>query len=205
MPSTPRSIISSKNSRILSGDAPSNNVVFVVTRNPRWSAALIPSRLVEDAVAAHRLVVLLPEPVHVHAERQVLGRREQVELLLEQDGVGAEIDVLPPLHELGHQSVDVGVHERLAARNAHDGRPALFHGLETGLDRQVLLEDLGRVLDLAAAGAGEVASEEGLEHQDERVALPATQLLLEDVARDGVHLGNRHAHLVSDLSRVWLT
>ena len=43
MPSTPRFIISSKNSRILNGEAPSNSVVFVVTRKPRWSAALIPS------------------------------------------------------------------------------------------------------------------------------------------------------------------
>ena len=41
MPSTPRSIISSKNSRIRSGEAPSKSVVLVVTRKPRSSAALI--------------------------------------------------------------------------------------------------------------------------------------------------------------------
>ena len=64
--------------------------------------------LVVDAVPADRLVVLLPETVHVHAEGQVLGRREEGELLLEQDGIGAEIDVLPPLDELDDQLVDIG-------------------------------------------------------------------------------------------------
>ncbi len=43
MPSTPTAIISSKNCRIRRGDAPSKSVVFVVTRKPRPSAALIPS------------------------------------------------------------------------------------------------------------------------------------------------------------------
>ena len=50
------------------------------------------------------------------------------------------------------------------------------------------------VLDLAAAGAGQVAAEERLEHQHERVALAARELLLQDVAGDRPHLRNRHAH-----------
>jgi hypothetical protein len=43
MPSTPRSIISSKNICIRTGLTPSNNVLLVVTRNPRASASRIPS------------------------------------------------------------------------------------------------------------------------------------------------------------------
>ena len=38
-------------------------------------------------------------------------------------------------------------------------------------------EDVGRVLDLAAAGARQVAAEERLEHQHERVALAAREPL----------------------------
>ena len=41
IPSTPSSIISSKKRRMPSGSLPSNSVVFVVTRNPRESAARI--------------------------------------------------------------------------------------------------------------------------------------------------------------------
>ena len=41
MPSTPSVIISSKNSRIRSGEAPSKSVLFVVTRKPRATASRI--------------------------------------------------------------------------------------------------------------------------------------------------------------------
>ena len=81
------------------------------------------------------------------------------------------------LHELGDQPVDVGVHERLAAGDAHDRRAALVHRREALLDGQVLLEDLGRVLDLAAAGARQIAAEQRLEHEHQRIALPAGELL----------------------------
>ena len=195
MPSTPTAIISSKNCRIRRGDAPSKSVVFVVTRKPRPSAALIPShRLVVDAVPAHRLVVVLAEPVHVHAEGQVLRGREQVELFLEEDGIRAEIDVLLALHQLGHEPVDLGIHQRLAARDAHHRGTALLDGLDALLHGEVLLEHLGGVLDLAAARAGEVAPEERLEHEDERIPLSSSELLLDHVGSDREHLRHRNAH-----------
>jgi hypothetical protein len=43
IPSTPRSIISSKNARTALGSAPSNSVVLVVTRKPIATARRIPS------------------------------------------------------------------------------------------------------------------------------------------------------------------
>src|SRR5581483_8445703 len=152
-------------------------------------------RLVVDAVPADRFVVLFPQAVHVDAEREVLRRGEEVELFLQEDGVGAEIHVLLPLHQLRDQPVDLRVHQRLAARNAHDGRAALLDRSQALLDAQVLLEDRRRVLDLAAAGAGEIAPEERLEHQNERVALAPRQLLAEDVRRDRPHLRQRNAHV----------
>ena len=43
MPSTPTSIISSKNARTELGSQLSNRVVFVVTRKPRSTASRIPA------------------------------------------------------------------------------------------------------------------------------------------------------------------
>ena len=70
MPSTPSSIISSKNARTLFGSAPSKSVVFVVTRKPRCTA----SRIAVDgdlvaAFAADGEVVVLALAVHVDARR----------------------------------------------------------------------------------------------------------------------------------------
>jgi hypothetical protein len=163
--------------------APSNRVVFV-------------DGLVEDTVLADGLVVLLPEPIHVDAEGEVLRRREDagVEPLLEEDGVRAKIDVLLPRDQLRHEPPDLRVHERLAARDGHDGGAALVDGLETLLDGEVLPEDLARILDLAAARTGEVAAEQRLEHEDERVLLAPTIPLREHVARDGPHLRDGYAH-----------
>src|SRR5215472_4090154 len=155
MPSTPRFIISSKNWRMRSGEAPSKSGLDPL------------HRVVEHAVPAHRLVVVLAQAVHVHAEGEIPRGREEVELLLEQDGVGAEVDVLLPLDQLHHQIVDVGIHEGLAARNAHDGGAALVHRLEALLDGEVLLEDLSGILDLAATRTREIAAEERLEHENQ--------------------------------------
>src|SRR6267143_2844561 len=153
-------------------------------------------RLGEDAVAADRLVVLLAEAVHVDAEGEVLGGLEEarLELLLEEDRVGAEVDVLLPRHERGHEAADFRVHERLAARDRHQRRAALVHRGQALLHAQVLLEDLRRVLDLAAPRACEVAAEEGLQHEDEGITCGAPKPLLQDVGRDRPHLGKGNAH-----------
>ena len=111
MPSTPRSIISSKNARTLFGSAPSNSVVLVVTRKPRRTASLMPStRDVVAALAADGEVVVLALAVHVDAERQVLARLEQVDLFLQQQRVGAEVDVLLARDQALDDLVDLRVH-----------------------------------------------------------------------------------------------
>ena len=73
------------------------------------------------------------------------------------------------------------------------GAPHSSTAREALLERRCLLEDVGGVLDLAAAGAGEVAAEQRLEHEDQRIALAAPQLLPQHVGRDGPHLGDRNA------------
>ena len=73
------------------------------------------------------------------------------------------------------------VQQRLAAGDAHHRRAALVGRREALLDRQVLLEHVTRVLDLAAAGAGQVAAEQRLEHQHERVPLAPRESLANDI------------------------
>src|SRR5438128_812616 len=92
------------------------------------------------------------------------------------------------------EPTDSRIHPRLAARDRHARRAALLHRPEALLDREVLAEDLRRVLDLAAPRAREVAAEEGLEHEDQRVARAAREPLLDDVARHRPHLRQRNAH-----------
>ena len=58
------------------------------------------------------------------------------------------------------------------------GTPALFNCGEALFWRQFLLKDVGWVLDFAAAGAGQVAAEERLKHEHERILLLALELLL---------------------------
>ena len=137
-------------------------------------------RLIVDSVTAYRAVVLWAQPVHVYADAQVPRGRQQpsLELLLQEERVRAEIHVLFARDEFRHERADVRVHERLAAGNADDGGAALLDRLQALLHGQVFLEDLGRILDLAAAGAGEVAAEKRLEHQHQWVALSAFKPLL---------------------------
>ena len=94
-------------------------------------------------------------------------------LALQQHGVGAQVDVDLAPHELGDHLVDVGVQQRLAAGDRHHRRAALLDRADDVLDRQPLAQDVGRVLDLPAARAREVAREQRLDLDDERVVLAA--------------------------------
>src|SRR5207302_95867 len=89
---------------------------------------------------------------------------------------------------------DLRMHQRLTTGDGDHRRAALFHGGKTLFRREVFLEDVRGILDLAASGAGQVAAEERLQHEDERVALASRKLLLEHIARDGPHLGYGNCH-----------
>ena len=51
-------------------------------------------------------------------------------------------------------------------------------------DRDALVQDLVGIIDLAAAGASQIAAEQRLEHQHQRITLAAGQMLADDVATD---------------------
>src|SRR5947199_100286 len=108
-------------------------------------------------------------------------RRFAVELLLWGQRLGAESQLLRPRDQRLHEPTDLRLHQRLAARDRHDRRAAVLHRPEALLDREILGKDLRRVLDLAAPRAREIAAEEGLEHEDQRVARAAGEPLLDDV------------------------
>ena len=150
--------------------------------------------LVEHAFLADGLVVSLAQSVDVNGEGEVGRRGEERELALEQQGVGAQIDELAPPHELVGDLVNLGVHQRLAAGDGHHGRAALLDGGHGLLDGHALAQRRDRMLDLAAAGAGEVAGIERLELDDERELFAPAQPLCHEIAGNGHRLPQRNAH-----------
>jgi hypothetical protein len=117
----------------------------------------------------------------MHREEQVGRGLELAELLFQQQRVGAERDELLARHDAFHDRADVLVDQRLATRDRHHRRAALVDRIEAFLHREPAIEDRIRIIDLAAAGACEVAAEQRLQHQDERIALTPHQLLPDEV------------------------
>ena len=152
-------------------------------------------RHVPDAVAADRVVVILFKPVDVDGEGQVRIRLEVLQLALQQDRVGAEVDELLALGEAVGDLDDVLVDQRFAAGDRHHWRAALLHRVPALLRREPAAQDVGRMLNLAAAGAFEVALQQRLQHQHERVALGAPQPLTNDVFADLDRLSKRGSHM----------
>src|SRR5580765_4975454 len=111
----------------------------------------------------------------------------------EQDGVGAEVDEFLSGNDASDNLRQLAVHERLAAGDGHDRRIAFIDRPQRVGYAHALLQYLFWVIDLAAAGAGEIALEQRLEHQDERITLLTAQLAGEYIAADAVHLQQRNA------------
>ena len=88
----------------------------------------------------------------------------------------------------------LAVQQRLAAGDRNGGRAAFVDRLHALLDGQPLVEDLVGIVDLAAARAGQIAAEQRLQHQNQRVALPAGELLPEDIGADTGHLVEGYRH-----------
>jgi hypothetical protein len=108
----------------------------------------------------------------------------KIDLLFEQQRVGADGDELT----LGERAVDdlgqLLVKQGLAARHDDDGRAAFIHRMESVGHRDPLVQDLVGIIDLATARACEVAAKERLQHQHERIPLAARQVLLQYVSTD---------------------
>jgi hypothetical protein len=150
-------------------------------------------RALEHALLVDRPVVLLFQPVEMDRKGQVGVGFEEMQLLFEQQRVGAEVDEALARDQRGDDLADLFVQQGLAARDRDHRRAALLDRVDAVRDREPLVQDLVRIVDLAAAGAGEVAAEQGLEHEHQRIARAPPEALLEDISADADLLsqGNR--------------
>src|ERR1700724_3315463 len=130
-----------------SAECPSKMVALTLTAKPR-------------ALLAHRFIVVLLEAIEVYGEEQVGRRLELIELLFEQQRVGAQRHELLARHDALDDRADVLVDERFAARNGDHRGTAFVDRRQAFLDRKPAIENRIRVVDLAAADAGEVAAEQ---------------------------------------------
>ena len=149
-------------------------------------------RLLIAAVHAHRLVVVLLDAVEMHREEQIGRRLEQLQLFFEKQRIGAQRDEFLARHDAFDDLADLFVDERLAARNGDHRRAALVDGVEAFLDRQALVEDGVRIIDLTATSAGEIAAEQRLQHQHQRIALTPGQTLTHHIGADLHFLSQRY-------------
>src|SRR5581483_1726543 len=141
--------------------------------------------------------MMLTLAIEMNGEREVLRRRELVKALLQLKCIGAEIDVLLTRDQAVHDLDDLRMQKRLAARNGDHRRAALFYGGKALLRRELLLQNVRRILHLAASGTSQVAAKKRLEHEYERVAILPAEALLQHVACDRPHLRNWHCHRFS--------
>ncbi len=110
------------------------------------------------ALLAHRQIVMRLLAIHVDRKGEVPARLEKVQLLLEQQGVRAHVDVLLAGHQAADDLVDARVHQRFPARDGDRGHAALIHRAEALFGRQFALENMTGILDLSAAGCSDRAA-----------------------------------------------
>src|SRR6185295_12981456 len=94
-----------------------------------------------------------------------------------------------------HDLADLLVNQRLATGDRHHRRAAFVGRVPAFLRRHAAVEDRVGVVDLAATDASEVAPEQRFQHQHQRIALPAKQLLLDQIAADTQFLEKRYCHV----------
>ena len=149
---------------------------------------------VVSAFAANGKVVVLALAIEVDREGEVLRRRELGQTPFQLERVGAEVDVFLARDEAVDDLNNLRMQQRLAAGNGDHGRAAFFDRGEALLGRELLFENVRRILHLAATGAGQVAAEERLKHQHKRIALVAGEALLQHISGNRPHLRNRNSH-----------
>ena len=136
----------------------------------------------------------VPIAVEVNRKREVGGGAILVDVFGQQQRIGAQIDEFLARNDCGDDFGHFLVNEWLTAGNGHDGRAAFVNGIECVRDTHPLLQDLLWIVDLAAAGAGEVALEKRLQHEDQRIAFLAAQLTAGKIPPDAVHLKKWNTH-----------
>ena len=122
--------------------------------------------------------------IEMHRPDEIGARLERPEPLHHQQCVRAQIHELAPRDDGRGDLRDFLVQKRLAAGDRHDRRAAFVDRLETFVDRESLIQDLVGIIDLAASRASEIAAEQRLEHEHQRITLTPRQMLANDVRAD---------------------
>ena len=117
-----------------------------------------------------------------------------MQLLLQEQRIRAKRYELLFRDQAFHDLPDLAMDQWLAAGNRNHGRAAFVDRIEALLDRQAAIENGIRIIDLAATDAGEIATKQRLQHQNERIAFTPLQLLLEDIGANTHFLKKRHLH-----------
>ena len=106
-----------------------------------------------------------------------VGRwRVIIEVPLHQDRVRTQIHELLARDDAGRDLWHLLVDKRFASRYGNDRGTAFVDGTQSVGDTHAPLQYLFRIVDLAAAGAGEIALEQGFQHQHKRIAPLTAQL-----------------------------
>ena len=134
------------------------------------------------------------ETIHVDAEGEVFCGFKEIELPLEEEGVGAKVDVFFAGDEAFDDRINLWMDQRFTARDGDHRGAALVGGVPALLGGEAFIKDVIGVLDFTATCAGKVAAEEGLEHKDKRIPFDPTQLLPEYVGGNCPSLANRNWH-----------
>ncbi len=132
----------SKKAAISSGCMPLNSVQLTLTRKPwprarriaataRWK---VPGWSTARSCCASR-------PSRCTEKVRYLRRLEQVQLLLQQQPVGAQVDELPAGDDAGDDPIDLLVQQRLAAGDRDNRRAAFVDRFEALIHRQAAIED----------------------------------------------------------------
>ena len=97
--------------------------------------------------------------VQMDRERQEFRRCEPVEMFFEQQRVRTEIDVFFALDQLNDDLINLLVDQRFATGDRNHRGTAFFCGTDRVFNRNSFVQDSARVIDLAAAGTGEITTE----------------------------------------------
>ena len=139
-------------------------------------------------------IVMFFISIKMHRKAQVLARLEKMKLFLKQQRVRAEINVLLPRDQPFDDLVDLRMHQRLASGNRNHRRAALLDSFETLFGSHIHFENVGRVLNLAASRARQIAPEQGFEHEHERIPPAPCRALAEHISHNRPHLRYGYAH-----------
>src|ERR1700730_13150435 len=151
---------------------------------------------VVDTGLTDRMVVHSGVAIEVNRPIEVTVWRVTVEVFRKQKRVGADGHEFVPRDRALHNLRKFLVQQGLAPGDHDDRRAAFVDRREAIGERQALVENLVRIINLAAARAGKIAAEQRFEHQDERKALASRQALAHDIDADLRHLQNRYSQSV---------